>query len=450
MADPTILVGRLIVTGAVEYPDATEQTTAAADATTVAELVAPLDAVFATDAAVAEVAARVAALEGAAETGGAGTALVSGGAVVHLTGLQLRVAAGVGRVAGVEFAAAEQTVTLSAADATFDRIDVVAWDAAGAALVIAGTPAASPVKPAADPALYVELTHVDVAAGATAPGNITTVVVFREGAGGEWAPTTVGTGWATAATADPHAGTVHVEATNVKSGQLRFTNPGTSDLSGASLSLFLKPVSALPRSRTITLSWLDGAGAQAGAAVTLTDGAYGLAFGTLSYQLLAFPPTAFALPAGSAVKTLLVDVKGSGGGVFLRLDDVTVQSGAAPPAAPQSTGPATADVLGTVKTDATVASPVVYLASSVDTLLANKATAASVTAEASARSAADAALGGRLDVAEATLTDHESRITSLETTGLPSGHYEPGVADYGSGPELIFTSTDILMVWVED
>src|SRR5690349_8783645 len=73
--------------------------------------------------------------------------LTSGGAVAWTSGLSFRVSAAVYVIGAVRYTSAESTVTLSAADATNPRIDVIAVNTSGAVVVIAGTAASPPAKP---------------------------------------------------------------------------------------------------------------------------------------------------------------------------------------------------------------------------------------------------------------------------------------------------------------
>lgn len=104
--------------------------------------------------------------------GFAGTCVVSGCAVTAqgVPDMTLAVAAGVVAVAGVEATVASGNVTITAADATNPRIDIVVASNAGVKSVTAGTAAASPVAPAI-PANSVILAMVYVPANDTAIGS---------------------------------------------------------------------------------------------------------------------------------------------------------------------------------------------------------------------------------------------------------------------------------------
>ena len=79
----------------------------------------------------------------------ASTFLVSGGQVVWEAAYTFRVSASTYYIDGTRYTSLEDTVTLTAADATLDRIDVIALDTLGAVVAIAGTLAATPSEPPA-------------------------------------------------------------------------------------------------------------------------------------------------------------------------------------------------------------------------------------------------------------------------------------------------------------
>lgn len=89
---------------------------------------------------------------------------VTGQAVPDMT---IAISAGEVRIGGVNYAVSAGNATISAADSTNPRIDVISVNTSGAVVVTAGTPAASPVPPAL-PASSAILAFVDVPAGDTA------------------------------------------------------------------------------------------------------------------------------------------------------------------------------------------------------------------------------------------------------------------------------------------
>ncbi len=111
------------------------------------------------------------------------TGLSSGGGVSWAEGYTFHVGAAFYHILGEPKSTSYDTVTLSAAHSTLDRIDVIAVDADEQIIILEGTPAESPIKPQVDPLEEIELTSVFVGAG-TAQPVITEEVVYDENV--EW------------------------------------------------------------------------------------------------------------------------------------------------------------------------------------------------------------------------------------------------------------------------
>ena len=108
-------------------------------------------------------------------------------------------------------------VTLSAGDATFGRIDVLAIEidntskpATGTVVVIEGTPSASPVKPTVDLSNQVEVSFVNVAANQVIDPNAITDTIYDDNTGepNEWNNVLTPTGANLNDGTDPKVGTV--------------------------------------------------------------------------------------------------------------------------------------------------------------------------------------------------------------------------------------------------
>jgi len=121
--------------------------------------------------------------------------LVYGGRVIWVELLNFSVSPAICFIAGELYMVRTTTsVTLDAADATYDRIDLIVFNSDETITKITGTPAASPVKPQIDPETQIELTSITVKANATEPEGITTEQVYDENT--EW------TGFASGVTVD--------------------------------------------------------------------------------------------------------------------------------------------------------------------------------------------------------------------------------------------------------
>src|SRR6185369_2551992 len=126
------------------------------------------------------------------------------------------VSAAVYLIQGVQYTAASQQVTLDAADATDDRIDVLVLDTTGDFVKITGTPASEPNEPDYDPSTQLKLTFVLVDALATEPADAASDDIYLENT--EWTSSTSGTGFNAASTNNPFAGTKDIEGTKGVSG----------------------------------------------------------------------------------------------------------------------------------------------------------------------------------------------------------------------------------------
>ena len=157
-----------------------------------------------------------------------GNSLISGGGVAFTADLDLIVSTANYVIQGVEYTSPETDLTASAADATFDRIDVVAVDSSGQAVIVAGTPDANPAKPDLNPETQLELTFFIVEANAVVL-PVTVTDVYHENT--EWTTSRSGTTFTLASTNNPRAGTVCIEGTAVTTGNyVQFAAPGDLDL----------------------------------------------------------------------------------------------------------------------------------------------------------------------------------------------------------------------------
>jgi hypothetical protein len=262
------------------------------------------------------------------------TFLVSGGQVAWEAAYTFRVSAADYYLNGTHATSAEQTVTLAAAHATLDRIDVIALNAAGTAVVIAGTAAATPSEPSVDPAQYLKLGIVFVEHATTTPPDLVNVTIYAEHAGTptEWAWTASAGSIVVNSTNNPHAGTTTIEGTSVAAGvyaqgqAASALDPTVYD----HLLLFLRSKATWNASRGLLVT-LRLNGVLVGASVEIRrSGTYGFDSAiTSSYQMVAIPLVAFAVPQGASINQ--VRVEDFGGSIGFYLDDVTLQAHATTP-----------------------------------------------------------------------------------------------------------------------
>jgi len=259
------------------------------------------------------------------------TFLVSGGQVVWESAYTFRVSAADYFINGTRYASLEDTVALAAADATLDRIDVVALDTLGAVVVIAGTLSATPSEPSVDPAQYLKLALVLVAHATAAPPDVETVTVYTEAAGTptEWAWVSSGASIVVNSTSTPHVGTKTIEGTAVVAGvyaqgtALAPLDPTDYD----QLILFIRSKAAWNSSRGLLIT-LRLAGVLVGAAVQIRrSGTFGFdSTITTDYQMVAVPIVAFAVPQGATIDQ--VRLEDFGGAIGFFVDDISLQAAA--------------------------------------------------------------------------------------------------------------------------
>lgn len=115
--------------------------------------------------------------------------LISGGASYSGTGMIFNVSSLVYQIAGVQFSANAQNVTLPASNPTLPRFDAIVVDEAGVVSVISGIPASNPLTPAVDEN-YVLIQYVLVGAGSTTP-TVTNQFVYRQGSSPDWLTSSV-------------------------------------------------------------------------------------------------------------------------------------------------------------------------------------------------------------------------------------------------------------------
>ena len=259
------------------------------------------------------------------------TFLVSGGQVVWESAYTFRVSAASYYINGTPYTSAEATVTLGAAHATLDRIDVIALDTLGAVVATAGTASATPSEPSVDPAQYLKLAIVSVPHATVAPPDVETVLIYAEDVGPptEWAWTSSGASIVVNSTSTPHVGTKCIEGTNVVAGvYAQGTAAAPLDPTDYDqLVLFLRSKAAWNSSRGLLVTLRLGA-VLVGASVQIRrSGTFGFdSTITSDYQLVAIPIVAFAVPQGVSIDG--VRVEDFGGAIGFFLDDISLQVGA--------------------------------------------------------------------------------------------------------------------------
>jgi hypothetical protein len=272
---------------------------------------------------VAEMNAAIAAASGSGGTIPDG--IVSGCGVFYSgTGLAFNMSAGSFYLDNTLHTATAQSVTLTAADATNPRIDVLYVDDIGTFGKITGTAAVNPSQPAVDPTTQLYLTFVLVPAAATSLTGITNEDIYREGT--EWTGSTSGSGFTIGSTNNPYAGTKDVEGTTVSAGAYaKFVRSSAMSFDGTgNLTFQIRSKASWNAKRWLTLQWYL-AGVAKGASVSLKSGTFGFASATTgSYQLIVIPKTQFAVPSGTNIDELRIT--GVGGSIGFYLDEIILQN----------------------------------------------------------------------------------------------------------------------------
>ncbi len=262
---------------------------------------------------------------------------LAGCGVEYVSALTFTVGACSYTIAGATYSSPVTSVTLTAADMTNQRIDVIGVDNTGAVFTIPGTPAMSPSEPSVDPSTQLGLIFVTVAANATTPSGIVATLLYDENT--EWT-CTASTHLNCASTSNPYHGTKDIEATAaVLNNNVTLVKPaaGTVDLSTQNTLIFyIRSKAAWPTAkssgadglRTLSLFWLNGS-TQIGTAIVLRDGVFGfISSNTTAYQQIAIPVGLFAT-GSNLVTTLKAQITGNGGtsSIGFYIDQVTLQSG---------------------------------------------------------------------------------------------------------------------------
>lgn len=294
----------------VTAADATyDNTTSGLSATTAQAAIDALNAVVAQNAA-----------------GNHRTWLVSGGGVAYSgTGLTYDVAAATYYVNGVLYSSPATQLTLTAADGTNPRFDIIVVDATSTASVVTGTPAVNPEVPSTSGVI---LATILVAANATTP-SVTTVKVYAENVGTptEWAATNSGASINVNSTNNPHAGTKDVEGTSTTVGHYAKFVAGTAlDISAYdNLVFYIRSKASWSTTRWLAITFRDASGVVRGVTINLTDQSFGFnSATTTTYQVIVIPLGAFQVAAGTLIKELRLTAAGANGAGWY-IDDISLQ-----------------------------------------------------------------------------------------------------------------------------
>jgi hypothetical protein len=241
-------------------------------------------------------------------------------------GLTFDVTSAIYTINGVRYTSAAGSVTLTTADVTNPRYDVIAVDNTGTIVAITGTAASNPTIPQVDPATQVYLTAILVTAGATTPTDITQTIIYDEVTAEAYSGTSVGVSSNFSNTTSPFHGTKSADIGSWTAGQtVTFTkNTGTAlatDYTVLKAYILLK--AALSSTANIRVSFLNGTTVVSNV-ITLA-GKYGFTKSNhSSYQNISIPISAFTFSSTTFNKVRFT-LAGTGGGAYI--DYVQFQGG---------------------------------------------------------------------------------------------------------------------------
>lgn len=282
------------------------------------------------------------------------------GDVTWLSGLVFRVSDLVYYIGNQLYTANGQDVTLSAADSTDPRIDVIYCDTNGNIGALEGIAATPPIKPTVDDNTQLELTFATIDATEIVPTGITNELVYNENLGNptEWAASynsgvghTVDFNYATA----PYNGTkcIHCSGT-IPNTMIAFAKGSGFDMAGSKITFPMKTNKTWTVSSAV-LVWLFNSGGQICSPLVMHDGNFSFSSALHdTWQLVSIDIALFGLSAFT-VDTIKISYAGTfTNGTTIDLDFINVQKGVAPPAPPPAyvLPIATASVLGGFKVGA--------------------------------------------------------------------------------------------------
>lgn len=257
-----------------------------------------------------------------------GSALLSGGGAIWTGTLSVTITAATYAINGTVYSSAQTDLTFAAGNATNPRIDIIALNTSGAAVIVQGTAAVNPAEPQIDPLTQLKLYYVYIPALAAAL-SITNTLVYREDT--EWTTSVSGGTIVKNSTSNPFAGTKDVEATTAINGDwVEFDKGSTFDSTLANtLTMRLRSKAAWPNAKTLVWQFRNAAGVPQGFGVAVKTGIFGYDSSNLSYLGVSIPIGNFGI-AGLTVQKLRATITGGGAGIGFYLDDVIIQGGIAP------------------------------------------------------------------------------------------------------------------------
>lgn len=252
------------------------------------------------------------------------TKLLSGGDVVWLHDYVYNVSAATYLIDGVTYSSPSTDITLSAADASLDRIDVFALTTSNTAIAITGTPSSPPVEPTVDASTQLQISFATVTANTTQPSDVTNNWIYQENT--EWTASTSNSSTVNlSSTLSPYAGTVSIEGTNVANGTtITFVSPGGFNIGLYQNLVFeIKSKANWGTSKHFVFRFYNGTTA-IGSPVTFGSSSYGfLSTNTTQYQSIVIPLSDFG---NVSTATKLIITQSNVGTIGWYVDNIQLQN----------------------------------------------------------------------------------------------------------------------------
>jgi len=214
--------------------------------------------------------------------------------------------------------------TLSAADATNPRFDLIAVDATGA-IVITGTASASPEIPTVDPNTQLSITPALVGAGALTPTGVSNENIYIENS--EWTPTTNNGTINFNASANPFQGTKHIDCGAFTNGQyLKFVDNITNQIADfGQIGLAINLKNTFSNSTKFSIRLYNGV-TGISSTVVINSGTYNFDRTVVNaYQLIVIPISAFTFSSSDFDRVDIVMVGANPTG--FKLDNIILYKG---------------------------------------------------------------------------------------------------------------------------
>mgnify|MGYP001202504890 CR=1 FL=1 len=258
---------------------------------------------------------------------------IDGGEIVWVVNYDYLVSAANYVILGTQYSSPETTITLSAADATFDRFDLVVVDTSGSVQVITGTPSGDPQQPSYDPATQLPLAFILVTANTTQPVCASLVKVYAENTGTptEWAAVSSSGTINVNSSNNPRTGTKDIEITaGTVNATVTFTPiAGVNFDNVTQIDLYIRSKAGwgnVNNGKKIAVSLYTSAG-QVGSTVLITSsGSFGFNSSTTGvYQQIGIAKTLFGIVTGTVITSMVFTIIGPQGTIGCYIDDISLE-----------------------------------------------------------------------------------------------------------------------------